>query len=301
LKQLLILALLLVTLVIPASVQAVTYDSSTLLENKDTTTWEIIVDGKSGTLQYNESGATFSYSFTATGLEDGIAYSLIYYANPYPGNFPGKLIGTGTAGTDGALTITGTPNLNMNLPTPPDSNMVVDHSGAPDNYAHAYGAKIWLVPSTCYDGAKITVWTPARFLFETDLISYTDTDLVGGTTLTTTATVTEPTATIGLTVSPASLAFGSVAIGSCSSDIPITLTNTGNVPIKVTASPSAGINATCMQLQPTGGTYTSALGWVSPVIPAGVSLVVNAKLCPTIAFSGSVPGTIGFNASFAAP
>ena len=300
-KQLLILALLLVTLVIPASVSAVTYDSTLTLDNKDAATWARITDGKLGTLQCNASGATFSYSFTATGLEPSIAYSLIYYANPYPGNFPGKLIGTGTAGTDGALTITGTPNLNMNLPTPPDSNMVVDHSGAPDNYAHAFGAKIWLVPSTCYDGAKIIVWTPARFLFETDLITYTDTDLVGGTTLTTTATVTEPTATIGLTVSPASLAFGSVAIGSCSADIPITLTNTGNVPIKVTASPSAGINATCMQLQPTGGTYTSALGWVSPVIPAGVSLVVNAKLCPTIAFSGSVPGTIGFNASFAAP
>jgi len=306
LKQLLILALLLVTLVIPASVQGA-FDggaSSTgtlILDNKDGSTWARITDGKLGTLQYNASGSTFSYSFTATGLEPSIAYSLIYYANPYPGNFPGKLIGTGTAGTDGALTITGTPNLNMNLPTPPDSNMLVDHSGAPDNYAHAFGAKIWLVPSTCYDGSKITVWTPARFLFETDLISYTDTDLVGGTTLTTTATVTEPTATIGLTVTPAAVAFGSVAIGSCSADMPITLTNTGNVPIKVTASPSAGINATCMQLQPTGGTYTSALGWVSPVIPAGVSLVVNAKLCPTIAFSGSVPGTIGFNASFAAP
>ena len=300
-KQLLILALLIVTLVIPASVQgAVTYDSTLTLDNKDAA-WARITDGKLGTLQYNASGATFSYSFTATELEPSIAYSLIYYANPYPGNFPGKLIGTGTAGTDGALTITGTPNLNMNLPTPPDSNMLVDHSGAPDYYAHAFGAKIWLVPSTCYDGTKITAWTPARFLLEIDLITYTDTDLAGGTTLTTTATVTEPTATIGLTVSPASLAFGSVAIGSCSADIPITLTNTGNVPIKVTASPSAGINATCMQLQPTGGTYTSALGWVSPVIPAGVSLVVNAKLCPTIAFSGSVPGTIGFNASFAAP
>jgi len=300
LKQLIILALLLVTLVIPASVSAVTYDSSTVLDNKDAA-WARVSDDRLGTLQYNKSGATFSYSFTATGLEEGIAYSLIYYANPYPGNFPGKLIGTGTAGSDGALTITGTPNLNMSLPTPPDSNMLVDHSVAPDFYAHAYGAKIWLVPSACYDGSKITVWSPTRFLFETDLINYTDTDLEGETTVTTTTTITEPTSTIGLTVSPVSVAFGSVVIGSCSAEMPITLTNTGNVSIKVTANPSTGFYATCMQLKPNGGAYTSAAGWVSPVIPAGASLVVDAKVCPTIAFSGTVTGTLGFNASFYTP
>jgi hypothetical protein len=287
------------TLLVPMSVSAVPYDKTLVLDNKDTTTWARITDGVLGTLSYGSSGATFNYSFTATGLEATTAYSLIYYANPYPGNNPGALIGTGTSGADGSLIISGAPNLNKNLPTPPDANMLIDHSVPPDNYATAHGAKIWLVPSACYSGTSIAVYSPTRFLFETDMLNYTDTDLGGGSTLTTTATVTEPVATIGLTVSPATLAFGSVAIGSCSADIPITLNNTGNVPIKVTANPSAGINASCMQLQPFGGTYTSASGWVSPTILAGQSLVVNAKLCPTIAFSGTVPGTLGFNASFA--
>ena len=260
--KILTLSILVMSLVIPYSVSAITYDSTMVLDNKDTTTWARISDGRLGTLNYRSSGTTFDFSFTATGMEASTAYSLIYYANPYPGNNPGALIGTGTSGADGSLVITGTPNLNKNLPTPPDANMLIDHSAPPDSYSHAYGAKVWLVPSACYSGTSISVWSPTRFLFETDMLNYTDTDLAGGTPVPTTVTVTEPVATIGLTVSPASLNFGSVAIGSCSVDIPITLTNTGNVPIKATVNPSAGINASCMQLQPSGGTYSSASGWV---------------------------------------
>jgi len=299
-KKLLILLALLLAF-IPIQAQAITYSNTLVLDNKDTTTWARISDGRLGTLNYDASGATFNYLFTATGMEATTAYSLIYYANPYPGNNPGALIGTGISAADGALTIAGPTNLNKHLPTSPDANMLINHSLPPDSYAHPYGAKIWLVPSDCYDAtlSKISVYSPVRFLFETDMMNYTDTDVVGGPTLPTTATVTEPTSTIGLTVTPVSLAFGSVAIGSCSADIPIFLNNTGNVPIKVAANPSAGINAVCMYLQPIGGAYTLASGWVSPTILAGQSLAIYAKLCPTIAYSGSVPGTLGFNASFA--
>ena len=298
-KKLFILLALLLSF-IPIQAQAITYSNTLVLDNKDTTTWARISDGRLGTLNYDASGATFNYLFTATGLELTTAYSLIYYANPYPGNNPGALIGTGTSDGGGLLTITGSPNLNKHLPTSPDANMLINHSLPPDNYAHPYGAKIWLVPSDCYDAtlSKISVYSPVRFLFETDMMNYTDTD-VAGSTVTTTAIVTEPVSTIGLTVTPMTVGFGSVAIGSCSADIPITLNNIGNVPIKVTAIPSVGINASCMQLQPIGGVYTPALGWVSPTILAGQSLVVNAKLCPTAGFTGSVPGTLGFNASFA--
>jgi len=308
-KKFLILAIIVLTLLVPVSVMAASptptpaggYTAAVQLEDKDPVTWAIIGlgTGKTGVLSYNPSGVTFNYRLDASGLEVSIAYSLIYYANPYPGNNPGALIGTGISGADGSLIITGISNLNKNLPTTPDANMLIDHSAPPDLYTHPYGAKIWLVPTACYSGTSVTVWSPTRFLFETDMLNYTDTDLVGVPSLPTTVTVTEPVATIGLAVSPPSLNFGSVAIGSCSADIPITLTNTGNVPIKVAAVPSAGINAACMQLQPNGGTYSSASGWVSPTILAGQSLIVNAKLCPTIAFSGTVPGTLGFNASFA--
>ncbi len=302
--KLLVLALLILSMAIPYSVQAATYDLSVELDNKNPNTWARISDSTLGTLQYNVSGAAFSYLFTAEGLEHDVAYSLIYYANPHPGNNPGCIIGTGkSSATTGTLTITGTPNLNMSLPTPPDSNMITDHSVAPDNYSHAHGAKIWLVPSECYDSAtksiKSTGWQPTRFLFETDLITYTDTDLEGGTEVATTTTITEPVARIGMTVEPISVAFGNVQIGSDSDEQAITLENTGNVDIKATATTSAGFYTDCMQLKPDGGFYTVASGWVSPVIPVGDSLTVYAKVHPTIAYSGTVNGSLTFIASFA--
>jgi hypothetical protein len=291
-------------MLIPANVlpaQAVAYDGTTLLEDKNPDTWAIIVGGKTGTLSYVTSGATFDFSFVASGMEAGVPYSLIYYANPYPGNFPGALIGTGTATAGGALTITGSPNLGIDLPTAPDSNMLVAHNVPPDNYVHPYGAKIWCVPSVCYNATSksIITWSPTRFLLETDLITYTDTDKTGGTPITTTTTITEPVSTIGMTVSPTALAFGSVAIGADSAEVAITLNNTGNVPIKATATTSAGFYTDCMLFKPNGGVYSSASGWVSPTIASGASLIVYAKVHPTITYSGTVTGTLNFVASFA--
>jgi hypothetical protein len=293
LKKLLILAIIAGALLVPMSASAITYDSILTLENKDTTTWAVIADGRIGTLNYNASGPTFNYLFTATGLEATTAYSLIYYANPYPGNNPGALIGTGTSAADGTLTITGTPNLNKHLPSSPDANMLIDHSAPPDNYAHPYGAKIWLVPSACYSGTSVTVWSPTRFLFETDMMNYTDTDY-SGTGLPLTVTVTEPVATIGLSVSPPSVAFGSVAMGSCSADVPVTLTNTGNVPIKVLATTTAGFYTDCLKIN-----TLTANGWISSTIPVGGNQVVLVKVCPTVAYSGTLTGSVSFMASFA--
>ncbi|MCJ7805156.1 hypothetical protein MUP46_00745 [Patescibacteria group bacterium] len=271
---------------------ATTYDSSLDLVNKDPSTWAIIGTIQ-GTLDYFESGNTFAFTFSATGLEATTNYSLIYYANPWPGNNPGKLIGTGLSDGSGGLTISGTPDLNMSLPTPPDSNMVVPHNVPPDNYAHAYGAKIWLVPSSDYAEPAVTSYQPTRFLFETDLINYTDTDLAGtGVPLTT--TITEPAATIGLTVSPPSLGFGNVSVGSCSENSSITLTNAGNVPIKVTASTSAGFYTDCLKIE-----NVTANGWISTKIPVGGHLDINVKVCPTIAYNGTITGSVSFVASFA--
>jgi len=292
-----LLLILSLALIIPSATQADTYDSTLTLENKNPDTWQVLPDNEYGTLHYNPSGPTFDFSFTGVGLEPSTAYSLIYYANPWPGNNPGASLGTGTSGTDGALTIIGSPNLNISLPTPPDSNMAVSHEGPPDNYIHPFGAKIWLVPSACYDTSTkaVSSWEPNRFLFETDLITYTDTDLVtGGTGVPLTTTITEPAAEIGLSVSPPSVTFGSVAIGTCSTNFLITLTNTGNVPIKVTASTSAGYYTDCLRIN-----GVVANGWVSQKIPVGGSLSINTQSCPTIAYNGTVTGSIAFVASFA--
>jgi hypothetical protein len=174
--------------------------------------------------------------------------------------------------------------------------MLIDHSIAPDFYAHAYGAKLWLVPSACYNATTkaISVWSPTRFLFETDVITYTDTNAGGGSSVPATTVVTEPVSTIGMTVSPNPFNFGSVAINSCSTAIPVTLTNTGNVPIKVTITTSTGYYASCLKVNDLTGN-----GWISPTIPAGEALIVQMKSCPTASYSGTATGTIYFMASFA--
>jgi hypothetical protein len=87
-----------------------------------------------------------------------------------------------------------------------------------------------------------------------------------------------------------------VAIGACSANNAITLTNTGNVPIKVTATTSAGYYTECLKIND-----AVANGWVSASIPAGSSLVIQLKSCPTQAYSGTVAGNVSFIASFSTP
>jgi hypothetical protein len=164
--------------------------------------WSIVDDeaAAKGTLTYNLSGETFDFVFAGEGL-DNISYSLIYYADYYEddpedrfttwgGNHPGALIASDTADEFGALTLSGSVNLRpdltegetgIDLPWPPDGNIEdYDYSGPPDNYDHAHGAKIWLVPSECYDSTNFRIyedkWQPDRFLFETDLITFDDID-----------------------------------------------------------------------------------------------------------------------------
>jgi hypothetical protein len=156
-----------------------------VLVNKDGTTWQPEASDGCGFLVYEPVSDTFNFYFTAYNLEPSTAYSLIYYADfadrytQWGGNNPGALIAVGVSDTSGNLTLNGSVELGMSLPCTPDANMSVhDYSGSPDYYAHAHGAKIWLVPSDCYDATacQVITWSPTRFLFETDLIFYMDSD-----------------------------------------------------------------------------------------------------------------------------
>lgn len=308
-KQLFILALLLVTLVIPASVQAVTFDGGAsttgtlILDNKDGATWQRIEDGKYGVFTYNSSGDTLDWSLAVAGLSTTpTAYSLIYFADPYPGNNPGKLIWSGTSTSAGRIDVGATSiDIGMDLPSAPDSNMLVSHAGAPDNYATPLGAKIWLIPSAYYDATlkKVTAWNAtviSSILFETDLILYTDTNK-GGTGLPLSTTVTVPPATLSVAVSPPTgLAFGSVNIGACSTagaNI-ITLTNNGTVPITVAAIPTAGFYASSLKF---GGVLATA--WTSGKMLPGATLNLDAQVCPLPGVTGTITGSVAFVATFA--
>ena len=143
--------------------------------------WDIINGQTGGILQYTPEGNEFGYVFTGFGLSQNTAYSLIYYAdfedrdNVWGGNNPGALIASGTSNSIGGLYLIGSIDLGMDLPSSPDANIsTYDYSGAPDYYPNAHGAKIWLVPSSCYDSVnkQVITWSPSQFLFETDLIKY---------------------------------------------------------------------------------------------------------------------------------
>ena len=157
------------------------------LWEKNPDTWEIVEDGAWAKLKYNLEGETFDFVFNGHGLEANTEYSLIYYAdfedrmNVWGGNNPGALIASGTSNGGGNIHLMGPVELNMDLPCSPDANIDIhDYSGPPDNYVNAHGAKIWLVPSDCLTGSTdlpVVIWAPTRFLFETDLIWYDDTDV----------------------------------------------------------------------------------------------------------------------------
>jgi len=132
------------------------------LENKNP--WDPITgDGIYGILTYDCKKTTFDYTFEGYGLDD-VAYDLIYYADPWPGDHPGALIGSGTA-SGSRLSLSGNPDLGMDLPDPADWN-------------HPDGAKIWLVTASDYNETtkEMTAWNPADYLFEMRLITYDDTD-----------------------------------------------------------------------------------------------------------------------------
>ena len=135
-----------------------------VLNNKDAN-WDPILDDRVGTLFYSTSGPGFEYDFSGIGLNSTTDYSLIYYADPWPGNYPGAFIASGTTNDQGALNLVGSIDLGMDLPTSPDLNYPV-------------GAKIWLVLSSDYDASTnvVTPWNPGEYLFEENLISYEDTD-----------------------------------------------------------------------------------------------------------------------------
>ena len=140
-----------------------------VLENKTgAPDWQIIDDTTKGTLTYNLTSPTFDYSFTATGLTTDGPYQLIYYPDPWTSDKQVKLIGSPMTASSGNITVTGqSVNLGIDLP---DWNTWQDQN-------HPEGAKIWLVPTSSLSGDILLWQNTDKFLFETGLITYDDTDI----------------------------------------------------------------------------------------------------------------------------
>lgn len=117
-------------------------------------------------MTFKSASDTFEYSLVAAGLNPSASYSLIYYADPFPGNHPGKLIGTYTTDGSGAIASGNVSiELGMDLPVSPDANYPV-------------GAKIELVLTNDYNAGtnSMSAWNPSEYLFEMNLVSYNDTN-----------------------------------------------------------------------------------------------------------------------------
>lgn len=134
-----------------------------VLENKTGDNWDIIQhDGMDATLTYKTKDPEFVYTLVAGGLKDNTWYSLIYYADPWPGS-NGFLIDTMQSDGTGDINASGSVDLGMDLPVAADNNF-------------PHGAKIWLVPSSDYSGGgQMTAWNPSEYLFDTALMTYDDT------------------------------------------------------------------------------------------------------------------------------
>jgi len=163
-----------------------TYWSSVDLVSKNTE-WET-VDGAQGTLTYQLIANKFNFEFEATGLVATTNYSLIYYADKsdrtvdWGGNNPGGLIATFTTDINGKiLNAIGSENLNMNLASGADANLEEYDYCDSDGYNLCHGAKVWLVQTSNYNAGtkEVTTWDPDMFLFETDLITYSDVQVDG--------------------------------------------------------------------------------------------------------------------------
>jgi hypothetical protein len=154
---------------------------------KETTTWQCN-QGATAILTFDPVNPTFKGTLTTTGLVEETQYALIYYPDqvdrfdPNKWNGAGGLVIATFTGdvTDFAIDI----DLNSNLPKASDWNVnpLPDYcnlNNGFDDYDHCKGAKLWIVKTEdLTDGSlPLKKWNPSAWLFETDLIVYSDCDL----------------------------------------------------------------------------------------------------------------------------
>ena len=158
-----------------------------VLEDKDGDWAPMLENDITATLIFGTNEPEFTYCLTGVTKDPGTDYTLIYYADEpdrfvnWGGKNPGAYIANGTSSGTGSIEMSGSINLNMDLPHPDDANYDMtetDYREAPDFYCNGCGAKIWLVTSADAAGYPgLSNWTPGNYLYDTELIQYTDSDL----------------------------------------------------------------------------------------------------------------------------
>jgi len=130
---------------------------------KNIDTWVPIVEGITADVTYSVTGA----SFTATGIPEG--YTLVYYPNT-----EGDVFATNVANV---IILAEGSNSIDSLPLEIDVGDDYCTNGLNPDAKVCTGAKLWLIPGDETEArAKLSTWSEAdTYLFETDLITYTNT------------------------------------------------------------------------------------------------------------------------------
>lgn len=132
-----------------------TRGASVVLENKEGAAYDINEgDVYKGTLSYTVMDPKFDFSFTGKVKQANTNYTLLAVKDPWP-QTGSVVLGTANSDGTGAISFSGTPDINQNL---------VNH-------------KVWLIPSSHWSGTQFIRWDQGAYLFETGLIEYRDTDL----------------------------------------------------------------------------------------------------------------------------
>ncbi len=148
-----------------------------LAQKQTSGSWPIVEGGDWACVQYLPIGPTFDFSIE-TSLSSG-NYSLIYYADSNDGSsesdFPVKVIHEWISADDIDGEYSGD-DIDTSLPVYDDWNRAENDYYESDGYAHPHGAKLWLVPTGDIVDNHLTWVNMADYLWETDLITYVDSD-----------------------------------------------------------------------------------------------------------------------------
>jgi len=147
---------------------------------KDTSNWAC-TGSKRAILTFDTVNPTFAYELDATALPAN-QYSLIYYPDKNAAKDwnAENIVVIDTF--EGNSIVSGDVDLGINLPNTGDYNInpspnYCNNNNGFDAYDHCRGGKIWIVLTEDITGKKLNKWNPANWLFETDLITYSDCDL----------------------------------------------------------------------------------------------------------------------------
>jgi len=148
--------------------------------------------GATATLTFDTVNPKFVGELTISGLNGSTQYALIYYPDNEDRFASDKWNGAGGEVIEtfmgSATTVAIDIDLGRNLPHAgdwninPSPNYCDKHNGW-DDYVHCRGAKLWIVPTSDLTGNNalpLTAWNPGSYLFETDLITYSDCDFPEG-------------------------------------------------------------------------------------------------------------------------